>query len=106
MRWMASAWLIVHSDSPSSSARAGDAVAGVAAGLQVAAQVGMAEPAGLLLQASGAPVVDYEPALDDQSAGRFRWSLGYPCFVVPGAPPPRETHHHQGISRDGPAAIW
>jgi hypothetical protein len=57
-----------------------DAVAGVAAGLQVAAQVRKPEPAGLPLQPPDAAVVDHKPAVDDQLAGRFRLSRGYPCF--------------------------
>jgi hypothetical protein len=57
-----------------------DAVAGVAAGLQEAAQVRKSEPAGVLLEASGAAVVDHKAALDDQLAGRFYWSWSYPSF--------------------------
>ena len=51
----------------------GEAVAGVAACLQVAAQVGEPELAGAPLQPPDTTVVDHKPALDDQSVGRFCW---------------------------------
>jgi hypothetical protein len=41
-------------------------VAGVAAGLQVAAQVGEPEALGASFQVARAAVVDHEPAVDDQ----------------------------------------
>jgi hypothetical protein len=50
-----------------------DAQAGVAAGLQVAGQVGEAEPAGAAFQLPGAAVVDQEAAVDDQVPRRLRW---------------------------------
>jgi hypothetical protein len=49
-----------------------DAVAGVAAGLQVAAQVGEPQPLGALFQVAGAAVVDHKPAADDQLPRRLR----------------------------------
>jgi hypothetical protein len=49
-----------------------DAVAGVAASLQVAAQVGEPEALGAPLQLAGAAVVDRKPAADDQLPQRLR----------------------------------
>jgi len=50
-----------------------DAVAGVAAVLEVAAQVREPELAGAPLQPPDAATIDHEPALDDQVLQRLRW---------------------------------
>jgi len=49
-----------------------DAQAGVAAGLQVAAQLGEPERTGASLQLAGAAIVDHKPAADDQLPRRWR----------------------------------
>jgi len=78
----------------------GEAVAGVAAGLQVAAQVGEAEPAGVVAQASGTAVVDHKPALDDQLTWRLCWSRGYPSFRRTGDDRQRHQHDHRRLQID------
>ena len=50
-----------------------DAVAGVAACLQVAAQLRKPELAGAPLQPPDATTIDHKPALDDQLLRRLRW---------------------------------
>jgi hypothetical protein len=102
MPGVASAWVMLHGHAEFLR-EPGHAVAAVAAGLRVAAQVGEAELAGASLQPPDAAVVDDKPALDDQLAGRFRWSGVTHALVVPGAPPLREPRHDQGIN--GPGAI-
>jgi hypothetical protein len=57
-----------------------DALAAVAAGLQVATQVDEPELADASLQPPDTTVVDDKPALDDQLTCRFCWSRCYPCF--------------------------
>jgi hypothetical protein len=87
-----------------------DAVAVVAAGLQVAAQVGEAEALGALLQLAGAAVVDHKPAVDGQLPRRLRWWVVYPSFrrtgspAAPGAALPsaaswRRSHRWEGSPR-------
>jgi hypothetical protein len=48
-------------------------VAGVAAGLKIAAQIVEPEVSGALLQPPAAAVINQKPALDDQLMGCFCW---------------------------------
>src|SRR6266536_1185366 len=55
------------------SGERGDAVAGVAAALEIAAQVREPEQAGAPLQPPDAATIDHKPALEDQLPRRLRW---------------------------------
>jgi hypothetical protein len=61
-----------------------DAVAGVAAGLQVVAQVGEAKALGASLQVAGAAVVDTNPPRMTSCRGVFAGEGSTHPFVVPG----------------------
>jgi hypothetical protein len=63
----------------------GDAMTGVAAGLQIPAQILKAVPPGAFLQAPVAAAIHYESALKGQPTRRFCWLWVCPCFAGPAA---------------------
>jgi hypothetical protein len=61
----------------------GEAVAGVAAGLQIPAQILKPQHSTVLVQAPIAAAIDHEPALKDQPPTRFRCLWVCPCVAGP-----------------------